>query len=229
LRLKQPQPTGPHPCRTSWERGLGRRVHPGGYTQSAPAWRTALGLPSAAFLQESIWYPKASRASSLGGGSAQSGGQPLLEAAGIEPAARSQDFREHRRLEAPARCGWKYLILLVFSPGGEDLSPARPDGPQIFCIIFLHVGSFNSRGPAGPHEANSGRADHPLMLHRGNSSLFVAEAASSELAPPGQYPPQPVSDKRWSKHEQVDLPNHCRRRTAFGSCAGWPCRALRDR
>jgi hypothetical protein len=37
--------------------------------------------------QEPIWSPKMLHASSLGVGSTQGGGQPLLEAAGIEPAA----------------------------------------------------------------------------------------------------------------------------------------------
>jgi hypothetical protein len=37
--------------------------------------------------QEPIWSPKAIHASLLGVGSTQGGGQPLLEATGIEPAA----------------------------------------------------------------------------------------------------------------------------------------------
>ena len=37
--------------------------------------------------QEPIWSPEASRASSLEEGSAQSGGQPLVEAVGIEAAS----------------------------------------------------------------------------------------------------------------------------------------------
>jgi hypothetical protein len=45
----RPKPPGPL-CRPCWAGGHGRRLPQGGCTLSAPAWRTALGLPSASFL-----------------------------------------------------------------------------------------------------------------------------------------------------------------------------------
>jgi hypothetical protein len=60
-------------------------------------------------------YPKASPASSLGVGSAQSGGQPLLEAAGIEPVNKAiENPKQDALLPAIA------LILLGF------VIPSRP-------------------------------------------------------------------------------------------------------
>ncbi len=83
----------------------------------APFWSTweAFGFGPNLVRQEPIWSPEASRAFFLGVGSTQGGGQPLLEAAGIEPVNKAiENPKQDALLPAIA------LILLGF------VIPPRP-------------------------------------------------------------------------------------------------------
>ena len=88
--------------------------------------------------QEPIWSPKMLHASSLGLGSTQGGGQPLLEAAGIEPVSKAiENPKQDVLLPAIA------LILLGF------VIPSRP-------VSSRSIPRW--RGTLGAHAAQQGQS-----------------------------------------------------------------------
>jgi hypothetical protein len=81
--------------------------------------------------QEPIWSPEASRAFSLEVGSAQSGGQPLVEAAGIEPTpGGANPLAESRPYLVTARNDSESLSRSV--PCRPVLSQYVPQAPATY-------------------------------------------------------------------------------------------------